>query len=142
MGFLTFGDPLRVDLGENWWVDIRPGLSFGDLAEAQKALSKYSVSGGDSLEAAPDLGAYQLEMVAKSVISWNLTDEQDGPLPLSPYANRLASIRRLPQWAFNRIYGEVARVNSDRTPKEEAQFPARADDGDPGQNQDPASAAS
>lgn len=135
MGFLTHGDPVRVDLGDGFWADVRPGLSFGDLAEAQKRLSAYKVSGNDMVSE-PDIAGYQIEMVKRALISWNLTDESDVALPISPPDKAVASLRRLPQWAFNTIYSKVAELNNERTPLEERTFqegPAVGDSGETAQ---------
>ena len=135
MGFLTHGKPVRLEMGDNFWVDLRPGLSHGDLDAAQNYLSQYRIEDGDKVVAAPNVSGYQREMVGRSIISWNLTDENDGLLPISPSDVRTASLRRLPQWAFNKIYARVAELNNERTPVEEATFPATGEAGDNGEGQ-------
>lgn len=131
MGFLTHGEPVRVDLGEGFWADVRSGLSFGDMADAQKKLSAYRVADNDVVSE-PDIAGYQIEMVKRALLSWNLTDENDGLLPTSPPDKLVASLKRLPQWAFNTIYSKVADLNNERSPLEEHNFPKGPAVGDSG----------
>lgn len=138
MGFLSLYDGVEtIDLSdldptiENydatagkpvWWVKVRKCLSNGEMDYCKDALSRL-IDG----KAAPDMAAYQQEMVVASIVEWNLTDEQDQVIPLAPAQWKHQAVRKLPERVFSRIYQKVNDLNSDRTVDERRQFRGRAD---------------
>lgn len=118
-GFLSlFNEPERVVVVDGYWVDIKKGLSAEDYEAAQRALLGKMSMNNNGLSAEPDTVAYQHELVFRAIVDWNLTDENDQPLPLAPADVKHASIRRLPQFVFIDLY---ERINAAATPRSKAE---------------------
>jgi hypothetical protein len=127
-GFLSlYADTEVIPLGGEYTVEIRQFLNRQDYAAAQRTLilprfefkpGTKGVGGARSndqqhLEATLETEAYQAVLVARAVVRWNLTDEEGVLLPLDGGGPQsLASVNRLPQIAFNRIYERVRDLNN------------------------------
>ena len=120
MGFLSGNNVQRVDLGNGYWADLRE-ITADEYTDVEKHLSRTVVM-GDKVEIRPDLTGFRKAMVLASIHDWNLTDENDKPLPLRPHSERVQSIGRLPVWAFERIREVADGMNGKRKGKDEAQF--------------------
>lgn len=105
MGFLSpYAATEDVDLGDGFKATLKVYLSTDDATAAQKAMIKVltKVVGTDSepeVTTEFDQGAYLKEVAARALVSWNLTDENDLPLPVSSLEDKRASVSRLPFWA-------------------------------------------
>jgi hypothetical protein len=64
-----------------------------------------------------DTAAYRLELLTLAIVDWNLTDEMDQKLPLSPMDARRRSIKRLPPHVYDML---VARIERDADASKEA----------------------
>lgn len=116
---------LVIDPEGKWWVDVKENITRRESALAQSALVRPVVrySGDDSeTKGEVDTVAYQMELVVAAVVDWNLTDENDFPLPLTPAADKRESINRLPDKVFNIIAGHVQGVKKEASPAEDARF--------------------
>lgn len=135
--------------GFEWWIEIKRCLPQIDYDAAQEALTgRLNLTGQTGVEvmdmnATADPNAYQRELVARSVVNWNLTDNDELPLPTGriedhmPPAERAAavevtktSLAMLPHEVFLRVYVRVNKLNTPAEVAAKAQFPGRAAVGD------------
>ncbi len=126
-GFLSlFNGVVRLPLDEigapGFWIDVKKSLDTDDYADAQRALlGKMSMDSG-GMKAEPDSVAYQRELVFVAIQAWNLTDENDVPLPLTPPNLKRESIATLPQAAFLEVYQHVNKSTQPRSTEDERSF--------------------
>ena len=118
MGFLNLYDSTEeIVVAQNpddpstpYTVTIKQFLTNEEYAKAQKALMRPRVTvkaGQDAeTEATMESEAYQQVLVFSAVVSWNLTDRNDQPLPLT-----IESVRALPQVVFNKLYARINDLN-------------------------------
>ncbi len=109
-----------LDPDQKWWVKVRRYLTRGDFKAAQDILitatMRYSGGEDDSTDAKAETsgpvntGGYQNELVARAIIDWNLTDENDNLILLGslnaqrmPDPTRYAAVDVIPQDAFDQI---------------------------------------
>lgn len=115
MGFLTGDAKRRVELGDGYWADVR-ALTAGEYAQVEDALVQARLKGSQ-----PDVSSRLSEsrrvLVTLSIAEWNLTDENDAPLPLGR-----ASVDRLPMDAFNALHEAAAALSTPRRGQDAAQF--------------------
>jgi hypothetical protein len=117
---------LQIDPEGKWWVDVKENITRRESAVAQTALVRPVVryAGADSeTKGDVDTVAYQMELVVAAVVDWNLTDEGDVVLPLTPPDAKRESINRLPDKVFNIIAGHVQGVDREASSVENARFP-------------------
>ena len=104
MGFLSrYTGVDQLDLGDGYHVTLLQHLpgEEQEAAEAAKVKAIATVSDDEgeqrSVEVATstDMARYTTLLLNAAIVSWNLTDERDVPLPLGTPDERLASIRRL-----------------------------------------------
>lgn len=105
MGFLSkFKTVERVDLGDGYWADVRQYLTRAQMAEAQTRLAKLSVSmQKQDVSADMDLNAFQAELAAQAIVGWNLTDENDRPMPFAPLEALRKSLDLVPPFVVEQI---------------------------------------
>lgn len=159
MGFLSLYDEIeRVKLGGEWWVDIKRYLTSNEADRAQRALvapkmqTKVTDSGrqgqqrnqadaGDVREVTTtiDQGAYHHELLVAAIVTWNLTDQNDTLLPLTPEMSRRASVKALPGFARDKIVAAVL-ANRARTDEEQDAFREDGESVDPVPVDDPTAA--
>ncbi|MGW7001433.1 hypothetical protein ACWGCW_01050 [Streptomyces sp. NPDC054933] len=134
MGFLSrYSGTDIVDLGDGFNVTILRHLP-GDAQEAAetakvRAIANVKTEEGDkqrSVEVATstDMATYTTLLLAAAIVGWNLTDERDMPLPLTPDEAKLASMRRLPAEVRTRLREHIEQniEASKRTPEQQEQF--------------------
>jgi hypothetical protein len=117
-GFLSLyrgTEKVFIDGGEDWWVEVRQVLLKREMAQAQALLTR---QGGQ----VTDIGPYQTELVALSITGWNLTDDEDRPLPHAPLEVLREVLEELPQPVFLQLYQRCADLNSPRSKEEERSF--------------------
>jgi hypothetical protein len=94
MGYLKTPetDQLTLPSDSAYWVRIKKRASWGDSSAAQSAMVKLApapspVNGNGSAAMEMlnevELSAYLHTLVARLVVDWNLTDEQERPLPIT-----------------------------------------------------------
>ena len=119
-GFLSEYDEITTvyfDPAHKWWAKVKRFLRRGDYKAAQAILVSpiMRMSGADSeTKGEIDTGGYQNELVARAIVDWNLTDENDTPIPLGavdrlkgPDAVRYAAVNILPQPQFEVILQSI-----------------------------------
>lgn len=125
MGFLSKYDGTeQIPIDEEYWVVIKKHLSSGEYDAAKAALTRVQVD--DTTESGlrpdPDVPNYQREVVIAAIVSWNLTDENDGALPLDTIAHKRASVKRLPDLVVTKIYSRINELDKPPTSEEKARF--------------------
>ena len=89
MGYLKVAeaDQLSLPSDPTYWVRMKRLASWGDSSAAQGAMVKVAPGGNGHKEAEVltemELAAYLHTLVARMIVEWNLTDDQDRPLPIS-----------------------------------------------------------
>ncbi len=141
-GFLSlYGGTERVEVARDgekvYWVEIRKSLSQMAFSQVQRALVKPTLI-DDTVSGETHTGAYQIEWVAQSVTDWNLTDENDQPLPLGgdktdPVAVSRKSVASLPAAVVVYLYKKCHALHDAST--EEVSNASFRDGGD-GRDQD------
>ena len=153
MGFLSeFAGTVVVDADTGkvcegprptWWVEMLRNLPHADHVEADRIL--YDSMSVDSNEDGEDgrvrmggsgLMAQQEEVLARSIVGWNLTDENDEPLPVgdltgvhdpakraAAVAVTRASLARLPERLVLDLKLAAVKRNQPRKGQEAATFP-------------------
>lgn len=141
----------QIDLGDGWWVKVKRCLTVAESEVAERALVTMTITqrgnaqqaakngrgpsavpakGGvavddrPTMNATPDVYSNIHEQVIASIVEWNLTDDDDQPLPLVPEATKRLSIGLLSQADFDTIAAHVRKQNRGADREEEAQFPA------------------
>lgn len=127
MGFLTAPQVRRVDLGNGYWADVTE-IAAGAYSKVQQHMTHTSIA-TDQPDVQLDLPAFRIELVVACLSDWNLTDENDGPLPLQPERLRRTSVSRLPPWAFEKIRKAADELNGER--RDHGQFRDGGAEGDP-----------
>lgn len=127
-GFLSdYNKTRRVPIGRperGYWAEIREVLSVGDKEEADRALARAHVGDG-GVQMEMDTVGYRQLMVLRSIIAWNL-DNEDGTIwPIT-----LESIKRLPDLEFNSLHAVIDKLNAPPSKSEQAQFPEGDGGGD------------
>jgi hypothetical protein len=114
MGFLSqYSVTETLDLGDGFYVEVRKYLSSAQRAAAEKKLisAHMVVSQGDetggNLVSDVDAAEFRLEMAAQAVTMWNLTDESDVVLPVTPIEALRLSIGRLPTFVVDKIVNSI-----------------------------------
>ncbi len=114
-GFLSeYSTITKVELGGGWWVRVRKFLSRGDFKAAQAKLitptMKYTEQEQAETTGSVDTGGYQNELVARAIVEWNLTDENDQPIPIGtvhpdngPDLTRYRAVNVLPGEVFDKL---------------------------------------
>lgn len=135
MGFLSkYSATEKLDLGDGFYVEVRRYLTSAQRAAAQKKLMNTQVvqqsKGSKSGEVTSKLDAseYRLELATQAIVDWNLTDERDMPLPLSPIAALRASVQKLPTFVMDQVIEVIDREG--KTKEEAEQEAADAEEED------------
>jgi len=123
-GFLSlFNTPERIEVADGFWIDVKSTLSTEDYEYAQRALlGKMTMIGGGELRSEPDTIRYQQELVSRSIVAWNLTDEDGKVLPHATEEEKMESIRRIPQSVFVLVFQKVSDDTKPRSSDEELKF--------------------
>lgn len=134
MGFLSrYSGTDIIDLGDGYTVTVLQHLP-GDAQEAAEAAKVKAIANVESdgqqrtvaVETSQDVARYTTLLLHAAIVSWNLTDEYDRPLPLQPEEQRLASIKRLPAEVRTRLrdHIEANMAAEARSPEEQKHFRA------------------
>ena len=132
MGFLShYSDTERIDVTPvgvedgPYYVVIKKYLTGDEFEAAKRALSSVKIE-DSNLTPEPDIAAYQRELIVASVIDWNLTDENDQPLPLTPLPAKRTSVGKLPETVLSSLLIKINETNEPRTAAEKLSFPDAA----------------
>lgn len=129
MGFLEsrLGATTRIELGGDYWVEVRP-LNKGDISACQARLQQLSFKmdfdSSDQRRVASgalNVDAYQEEVVCRSLVGWNLDDE-NGILPYDTLEKARASYRRLPNDVADQLFRVCDELNAPPSKEEERSF--------------------
>ncbi len=127
MGFIKYRTS-RVEFDGDFYVVLQE-FSQGKAARVEGLLTGGTVIKGDASGQISEgtVGKWQIEEVAQSIVDWNLTDENDSLLPLEPIEARRAALKKLPKWAFERIWQAARTLNEgpgeEAAKQDEARFP-------------------
>ncbi len=132
MGFLSAWDSTqRIDVSDlvnaplgTWWIDVKKCLTHGESDEVMRHLMSATMQLGDptsrgavpvktslSVDAVVD---HQGLLVAKSIVRWNLTDEDGGLLPFEPFEALESSLALLPSPVYDRVAEVVVEANTEK----------------------------
>ena len=134
-GFLSAYDGVeRIDLGRDYWVDVKKCLSHAELqrTQAKMGAGRQTVVATGRQYATSDMNAFENEMIVLSVVDWNLDDADGQKWPLQPEAARRASVARLPASVAAAIFQRCNELNGPRSNREAASFPGEGVGGDSG----------
>lgn len=123
MGFLSkYNRTEKIDLGDGFWVVIKPNLSAAQKAAAEDKLIS---SDGQSDGMQVGTGSYSLETAVQAIVSWNLTDEADRPIPVQSEADRRAALNHplFPSFVVERVVKAIREADK-RGADGAAAFPA------------------
>jgi hypothetical protein len=133
---LGYGGTTRIDLGKDYWVDVKNCLTEEEIGFVNDLLGgKQRVDVGQQRQYAEmNVTASRTETLVMAITDWNLTDESGEKWPLLPAERRPGqpypansarrfSVARLPAAVSTLIYEKVDALNALRTGQEAAQFP-------------------
>jgi hypothetical protein len=134
LGVSGYDGTEKIDLGNGYFAEVKRCLS---AAEYQRVLNylgtgrqNVRVDGGPQTVNV-DPYAAMTEMLAQSLVSWNIDDEDETVWPLQPDKARRASIARLPPPVLMSVYQRCDELNGPRKTSEAARFPGETAVGDP-----------
>jgi hypothetical protein len=99
-------------------VVIKTCLDRGELAEAEKLLTKATANLNGDATITPQVSDYRDLMVFNSIVSWNLTEKNGEPRPVT-----LENVKKLKGPDFEAIQNRVTALNSAKSPQEAAKIP-------------------
>ena len=154
VGFLArYRQTATIDCGDGYLIRFTPHLSRAAHEAAQTRLmsplmriqttGEEGDSGSNETTATLDTGAQQDEYVAWALAEWNLTDEDNVPIPLGtcdrekgPDAERRRAVKLLPGEVFDRLIAGIEGIRVSKKAKEaetaaDAAFPESGTSGAP-----------
>ncbi len=108
-----------------FWVDVKVSINKADYDAAQRRLmrNKLNMSGNKStLDGDLDIPGFEEEMLVRSIVGWNLTDDNGSSLPLVPEPALRKAIMSLPASVIAQVYERVNELNARRGEVETASF--------------------
>ena len=108
-----------------FWVDVKVSITKSDYDAAQRRLmsNKLNMTGGQSsVDGDLDIPGFEEEMLVKSIVSWNLTDDSGNILPTAPEALLRRAVLSLPAAVTAQIYERVNDLNGRRSEAEAQSF--------------------
>jgi len=125
MGFLSaYSSTQRIDVGDGYWIEVRECLPIMDKQRAEKALAsspRVDMAGNGSVSL--DTVAFHNEMIAASIVNWNLDDDNGQVWALAPESVKRVNISRLPAPVFDQVWEVVDKLNGPRETAEKVRFP-------------------
>jgi len=125
MGFLSaYSSTQKIDVGDGYWIEVRECLPIMDKQRAEKALAsspRVDMSGNGSVSL--DTVAFHNEMIAASIVNWNLDDDNGQVWALTPESVKRVNISRLPAPVFDQVWDVVDKLNGPRETAEKVRFP-------------------
>ena len=138
MGFLShYSGIQRIELGNDYWIDIKNCLTVMEKQRAESALASNPVMDMNGRGSAKlDITAFSNEMVCASIVAWNLDNEDGTAWELAPDRAKRANIARLPAPVFDTVWKAVNELNGPQSKDDKVRFPVngvgRDQDGDGG----------
>lgn len=71
---IASSEPVRIDLDNGEWIDIKKSLSFADVT---------AVTEGVSVQGADEAAKIALPLIALAVVAWHLLDDSGQEIPLT-----------------------------------------------------------
>lgn len=132
MGFLSaYSGTQKIDVGDGYWIEVRECLPIMDKQRAENALAsspRVDMAGNGSISL--DTVAFHNEMVAASIVAWNLDDDNGQVWPLAPDSVKRQNIARLPAPVFDQVWAVVNDLNGPRETTDKVRFPESGVSGD------------
>lgn len=75
-------DTLTLPSDPAYFVKVKSRLKWGGVSKAQSAMLKVDINSPELSDV--EMGAYNNALIASAIVEWNLTDENDKPLPITP----------------------------------------------------------
>jgi len=137
MGFLSNWDGTTVidvshhtgDPEGTWWVEVKQCLTHEEADRILRKMMKSTIKinggkdGGVRTSLSTDaIADQQGNLVLESILAWNLTDNNDEPLPVRPLEALERSLRMLPSPVYDEVAKVVIAANT-TTSADEADFP-------------------
>lgn len=133
MGFLSaYSGTQKIDVGGGYWIEVRECLPIMDKQRAENALAsspRVDMAGNGSISL--DTVSFHNEMVAASIVAWNLDDDNGQVWALAPDSVKRQNIARLPAPVFDQVWEVVDKLNGPRETADKVRFP------EPGVGSDP-----
>lgn len=109
---------LTLPSDETCWVDIKAKLKAGDVRYRDSQTMRAHMTANDQgvtseLQTEFELGAMRAATLERAIVAWNLTDEDDQPVPVRP-----EWIAELNEQDAAYIYEEINRLNPARSAQE------------------------
>lgn len=73
---------LTLPSDPEYFVKIRSRVKWGGVSKAQSAMLKVDINSPELTDV--EMGAYNNALIAAAIVEWNLTDEADKILPITP----------------------------------------------------------
>lgn len=121
--YATFYVKVKKYLSKTEFEGAQKKLTMGSERMTMKTKGEGRTEDAEGItEMSLDSASYQTEMVARSIVEWNLTDEDNKPLPYRPMPALLGSLGRIPQPAFAYLAKKVGELNRPRSKKAKVDF--------------------
>ena len=75
-------ETLTLPSNSDYFVKIRSRIKWGGVSRAQSAMLKVDINSPELSDI--EMGAYNNALIASAIVEWNVTDETDKVLPVSP----------------------------------------------------------
>lgn len=120
-----FSETMTVPAGGDYFIKIKTSLTHADKEAADKHLHKVRGSLDDrgKVQAitSPDLIGYNRVLVSRSIVDWNLDEDDGTKWALTPEQVKEHNVGRLPNLVFERLLKHVEALNRP-DPAEERAF--------------------
>lgn len=137
-GFLSaYEGTERIDLGRDFWVDVKKCLSSAEYEPIEQALGSRQrpTANGKGQVTFGEINQResQIRMLLAAITDWNLNDDGTDATkwPLAPERAKRQSIERLPAGVRMQIYKKCDDLNGPPDEDEQARFPVQGELGDP-----------
>jgi hypothetical protein len=73
---------LNLPSDPEYFVKIKGRIKWGGVSKAQTAMLKVDINSPELTDV--EMGAYNNALIAAAIVEWNVTDEADAVLPITP----------------------------------------------------------
>lgn len=105
MGHFVGDEVDRIDLGDNFWVDIKRRMNYGDQQKLVGQFIKLGIAGKEPT-AELDITSTGITLLQLNIKAWNLTKDDDKVMPIG-----VESIIQLDPAIADRIRKEIDKRN-------------------------------
>lgn len=117
----TFGLEKIVLSDQKYWVEVKRCLTRKDQKQVEAALTSVTYSDTTGVQGTPDVSRSRDLLVVLSIISWNLTDDDDKVIPVNPGT----ILTELSGPDFEIVWKRLNALNKTPTKEEVATFPGK-----------------